>query len=143
MTDWKIPLGSRLELSGELYRGQAIGGIGGGAGRSVYFEGDPADPYSQVDGLDSVGGWSQLKFKATSKLEFNAAFGLDNPTASEARLALSNQPYPLQNRSSLTNFIYRPRSNLLFSAEYRHLRTAQNYGDDTAEQINLMMGVLF
>jgi hypothetical protein len=143
MTDWKIPLGSRVELSGELYRGRAIGGIGGGVGRSVYFDGDPLDPTSQVDGLDAAGGWSQLKFKATNKLEFNAAFGLDNPTASEARMAFSPQPYAEQNRSALTNFIYRPRSNLLFSAEYRHLRTAQNYGEDTAEQINLMMGVLF
>jgi hypothetical protein len=143
MTDWKIPLGSRLELSGELYRGRAIGGIGGGVGQSVYFEHNPVDPNAQVYGLDSVGGWSQLKFKATSKLEFNAAFGLDNPTASEIRAAFRDQPYPQQNRSSLTNFIYRPRSNLLFSGEYRHLRTAQNYGDDTAEQINLMMGVLF
>jgi hypothetical protein len=143
MTDWKIPLGSRLELSGELYRGRANGGIGGGAGRSVYFDSNPSDPSSQVFGVDSFGGWSQLKFKATSKLEFNAAFGLDNPTASEARSAFSNQSYPQQNRSALTNFIYRPRSNLLFSAEYRHLRTAQIYGDDTAEQINVMMGVLF
>jgi len=143
MTDWKIPIGSRVELSGEFYRGRAIGGIGGGVGRSVYFNGDPANPTSQVDGLDAVGGWSQLKFKATNKLEFNAAFGLDNPTASEARMAFSTQPYAEQNRSSITNFIYRPRSNLLFSAEYRHLHTAQNYSEDTAEQINLMMGVLF
>jgi hypothetical protein len=49
-----------------------------------------------------------------------------------------------QNRSALLNFILRPRSNLLFSAEYRHLRTLQTYGNAyTAEQFNLMMGVLF
>jgi hypothetical protein len=58
-------------------------------------------------------------------------------------VAFGNQPYVEQNRSWLTNFIYRPRSNLLFSAEYRRLRTAQSLGDNTAEQINLMMGVLF
>ncbi len=93
MTDWKIPIGPRMEFSGELYRGRAIGGIGGGGGQSVYFSGNPTDPYLQAYGLDSVGGWSQLKFKATSKLEFNGAFGLDNPTASEARVAFGNQPY--------------------------------------------------
>jgi hypothetical protein len=120
-----------------------VGGIGGGLGQSVYFDNDPTNPNSQVHGLDSVGGWSQLKLKATSKLEFNGAFGLDNPTASEIRESFANQPYLQQNRSWLGNFIYRPRSDLLFSAEYRRLRTTPQYGVDTAGQINLMMGVLF
>jgi len=50
----------------------------------------------------------------------------------------------LQNRSALLNFIYRPRSDLLFSGEFRHLRTFDlDAGSPTAEQINLMMGFLF
>jgi hypothetical protein len=143
MTDWNIPLLSRVEWSGEFYRGRGVGGIGGGLGQSVYFDSDPTNPSSQVFGLDSVGGWSQLKLKATSKLEFNGAFGLDSPTAAEIRESFGNQPYLQQNRSWLGNFIYRPRSDLLFSAEYRRLRTTPQHGADTAGQINLMMGVLF
>src|SRR6202022_507353 len=110
-----IPLISRLEWSGEFYRGRGVGGIGGGLGQSAYFDGDPTNPSSQVHGLDAVGGWSQIKWKATSKLEFNGAFGLDCPTASEVRESFANQPYLQQNRSWLGNFIYRPRSDLLFS----------------------------
>jgi hypothetical protein len=50
----------------------------------------------------------------------------------------------LQNRSALVNFIYRPRSDLLFSGEFRHLRTFDvDLGTPTAEQVNLMMGILF
>jgi hypothetical protein len=143
MTDWDIPLLSRVELSGEFYRGLGVGGIGGGLGQSVYFDSDPTNPNTPVHGLNSVGGWSQLKLKATSKLEFNGAFGLDSPTAAEIRESFANQPYLLQNRSWLGNFIYRPRSDLLFSAEYRRLRTTPHYGVNTAGQINLMMGVLF
>ena len=148
MTDWEIPLASRLTLSGEFYRGRAIGGLGGSAARSVLFNGDPNSATTSVRSLDTRGGWSQLKFKASQKLEFNAAFGLDNPTASEVRAAVGSESYvgPLltQNRSGFVNFIYRPRSNLLFSTEYRHLQSLQLYGiDNTAEQINLMMGVLF
>jgi len=42
------------------------------------------------------------------------------------------------------NFIYRPRSDLLFSAEYRHLRTFLiNSNSNAAEQVNMMMGILF
>ena len=113
----------------------------------MLFSGNP-NPYSQLQPLDSVGGWSQIKVRASSKLEFNGAFGLDNPFAADVRV------YPLspsyfgasltQNRSALVNFIYRPRSDLLFSGEYRHLRTFDiDAGSPTAEQVNLMMGILF
>jgi len=50
----------------------------------------------------------------------------------------------VRNRALLANFVYRPKSNLLFSAEYRHLKTyAIDSGHWNADQINLMMGVLF
>ncbi len=149
MADWQIPLGSRVLFTGEFYRGEAIGGIGGDITQSVVFDGDPNNPATPVKGLNAIGGWSQLKFKATNTLEFNAAFGLDNPTTAEVRGAVASQAYlfnPLmvQNRGALVNFVFRPRSNLLFSAEYGHLRTAQlNDVSNTADQFNLIMGILF
>lgn len=148
MTDWNIPLTHWLGLSGEFYRGRAIGGIGAGISRSVVFSGNPSSPNTYVEGLDSVGGWSQLKFKVNSKLEFNTAFGLDNPFASELRIGAGSQPYVgtllTQNRSGFVNFIYRPRSNLLFSTEYRFLQSFPLYqSSENAEQVNVMMGVLF
>jgi hypothetical protein len=146
MTDWSLPLTQRVSLSGEFYRGRAIGGLGGGVGRSVLFNPNPA-PAGELRALDSVGGWSQLKIRATSKLEFNGAFGLDNPYAMDVRGFPSSPGFPaplLQNRSSLVNVIYRPRSDLLFSGEYRHLRTFDvDAGSPTADQINLIMGILF
>jgi Uncharacterized archaeal coiled-coil protein len=33
--DWRVPIGSKLEFSGEFYRGRSIGGLGGGIGQSV------------------------------------------------------------------------------------------------------------
>jgi hypothetical protein len=148
MTDWEIPIVSRLSLSGEFYRGRAVGGIGGGISNSVVFDGNPGLPYTAVHGLDDVGGWTQLKFKANSRLEFNAAFGLDNPTGTEVRAASGSQAYvgPLlvQNRGGMFNFIFRPRSNLLFSTEYRYLQSFPvSSSNNAADQINIMMGVLF
>ncbi len=146
MTDWSVPLARRVSLTGEFYRGRAIGGLGGGVGRSVLFSGNPA-PQAQLRALNSVGGWSQLKVTATSKLEFNGAFGVDNPFAADVRGFPLSPGYPaplLQNRSSLVNAIYRPRSDLLLSGEYRHLRTFDiDAGSPTADQVNLMMGILF
>jgi hypothetical protein len=146
-SDWRLPLPAKFELSGELYRGRAVGGLGGGIGQSVLFSGNPADPNSDFRALNSAGGWSQIKFSPTQRLEFNGAFGMDNPFASD----ITAYPNPVgvyqsvltANRSETLNFIFRPRSDLLFSAEYRHLRTSQLASFSTADQINVMMGVLF
>jgi regulator of replication initiation timing len=147
ITDWRVPLVAKLELSGEFYRGEAVGGLGGGIGQSVVFNSSPANLYSDFVPLNSAGGWSQLKFLATSRLEFNAAYGSDNPFAADVRTFPSPVGiYPtvlLANRSEMMNFIYRPRSELLFSGEYRHLRTSQIGNFYAADHVNLMMGVLF
>jgi regulator of replication initiation timing len=149
--DWAIPLGSRLGVSGEFYRGRALGGLGGGLYHSAIFNGYPSDPRTQIRGLDSIGGWSQLKFRASSKLEFNAAAGQDNPYAGELR-TFPYSPYTsgvlsralTRNQSELFNFIYRPRSDLLFSAEYRHIATYElDNSRYTADRIDLIMGILF
>jgi regulator of replication initiation timing len=146
MGDWRIPMSSRFELSGELYRGRAVCGLGGGIGQSVLFSGNPAGPVYFLP-LNSAGGWSQLKFIATSRLEFNGAFGTDNPFGTDLRAFLSPvsiYPLPLTaNRSEMMNFIYRPRSDLLFSGEYRHLRTTEIGSYYSADHVNVMMGVLF
>jgi hypothetical protein len=148
-TDWTVPLGGPWELSGEFYRGRAIGGLGGGLGRSVVFNGALTDPSTQVRGLNSSGGWAQVKFRETQKLEWNGAFGQDNSFAGDLRLfPLSTQSYfdpsLARNRSAFLNFIYRPRSDLLFSVEYRRLQTISVSGNsETAGHINVSMGVLF
>jgi regulator of replication initiation timing len=146
-TDWRIPIGRQFELSGELYRGSAAGGLGGGIGQSVLFSGNPRDPNSDFLALNSVGGWAQLKFLATPRLEFNGVFGMDNPFGSD----IHAYPDPVgpygsviaANRSQMLNVIFRPRSDLLLSGEYRHLHTNQLVGLNTADQVNVMMGVLF
>jgi regulator of replication initiation timing len=146
-TDWKIPLARQLELSGEFYRGKAVGGIGGGIGQSLLFSNSPSEPFSYFRPLNSVGGWSQLKFSPTSRLEFNGVFGMDNPFSADVHaFSIPVGPYGYvlaANRSGMANVIFRPRSDVLFSGEYRHLRTSQLVGYNTADQVNVMMGVLF
>lgn len=145
--DWKLPLSSRFEFSGEAYRGRAVGGLGGGIGQSVLISANPNNFAPDFLPLNSVGGWSQLKFSLTSRLEFNGAFGIDNPFANDFRAIPSPAGvYPsvlVANRSAMANFIYRPRSDLLFSGEYRHLRTSELANYYSADQVNVMMGVLF
>jgi hypothetical protein len=148
MADIELPLSQQFTLSGKLYRGRAIGGLYGAFGQSVLFSGNPASPGTQVQALNSIGGWAQLKYRPANKWEFNAAFGMDNPYASDLRYF----QYPFsygdaslaRNLGSFVNMIYRPRSDLLFSAEYRHLTTySLTDGGNNAGHLNLTMGVLF
>ncbi len=83
--DWNLPLNRWFTLSGFFYRGQAIGGLGAALSRSVVYSGPLTDPNTTVLPLNSVGGWAQLKYQPLPKLEFNAAFGQDNPFAADIR----------------------------------------------------------
>jgi hypothetical protein len=146
--DWNIPLGRWFTLSGEFYRGRAIGGLGGGLGRSVIYNGSLDSATTSVRGLNAVGGWGQITFQPTERLEFNAAFGEDNPLAADFRHFNATQSYIsssiTRNRSALANVIFHPRSNLIWSLEYRRLSTFETVeGPYNANQINLGIGVLF
>lgn len=147
MADWEIPLAPWLKLTGEFYRGSAIGALGGGIGRSVLFNGLLSDPATLVRPLNSMGGWTQLKITPAPKIEFNGAVGQDNPFAQDLRFANALSylnPYLSRNRGGLVNFVYRPRSDLLLSAEFRRLRTFEiNNDSQTANHVNLAMGFLF
>ena len=146
--DWVLPLGQWLGISGEFYRGRALGGLGGGVWNSIVANGNPNVSTTRIVGLNTVGGWSQLKIKPASKLEFNAAAGEDNPLASDLLLFPNPMgsffpPY-VRNQSIFGNSIYHPRSNLLLALEYRRLRTYRlNDTKSSADQVNLAVGVSF
>jgi hypothetical protein len=98
--------------------------------------------------LNSTGGWTQAKFRQNERLEWNGAVGQDTVLAKDLRaVPLVQQSYLAslaRNRSAFVNFIYRPRSDLLFSVEYRRLQTFTIGGSlESADHINLGMGVLF
>ncbi|HXM65237.1 MAG TPA: hypothetical protein VN911_00790 [Candidatus Acidoferrum sp.] len=148
MADWQIPILRRLALSGEFYRGRGVGGLGAGIGRAVLFGGDPSNASTRIRGLDSAGGWSQLKFQLTPKLELNGVFAEDNAFATDVRgfATDANNFSPIlgRNRGELGNLIYRPRSDLLLSAEFRRLHTFPIFASPSVtNQINLAMGILF
>lgn len=148
MADWQVPILPRLALSGEFYRGRGIGGLGAAVGTSVVYGGDPTSPHTAIRGLDDMGGWSQLKFRLTPKLEFNAVAAQDNAFAGDVRgFAVDKNNFgPIlgRNRGALANVVFRPRSNLILSAEFRRLQTFPVYSDSShTNQVNLAMGILF
>ncbi len=148
LTDVTLPLGNLFSLTGEFYRGRAVGGLGGGIGQSILISGPIANPGTSVQGLDSMGGWMQLKFKPKANFEVNFAYGQDNPFASELRSFPATAYYYgsslSRNQSPFVNFIYRVRSDVLFSIEYRHLQTyTLDSGANNANQLGLNLGYAF
>ena len=147
MADWQIPLASRVSLSGEFYRGRGIGGLGAGVGRSIVYANQPVGIPS-LRALNTAGGWSQVKIQITPKLELNGVVSMDNVYAGDVRgfaVDLNNfGPILGRNRGALGNFVFRPRSDLLFSAELRRLESFPIYSGSTAtNQVNLAFGMLF
>jgi hypothetical protein len=148
--DLTLPIGNRFEFSGDFYRGRAVGGFGGAIGQTIFFKNAFNNPDQSVSGLDSMGGWIQLKYKATTKFQINAAFGDDNPFAAELRLTRANNipssPFvPSRNLSPFFNFIYQPRSDIVFSGEYRYLKTSglDSNNPNTANLLNFAIGYIF
>jgi regulator of replication initiation timing len=146
--DMDLPLGKFFDLSAAFYRGRSVGGLGGGIGQSILTTGPFGNPTTIVHGLDSAGGWAQLKFKPRTNFEVNGALGEDNPFASQLDRFPGSPAYYgtllSRNLSPLVNFIYQPRSDVLFSAEYRHLQTfVLNSSSQKASLVNLSLGYTF
>lgn len=146
--DVTLPLGNRFEFTGQFFRGRGIGGLGGGIGQTALWIGPLTDPATEVYGLDAIGGWAQLKYKATSKLEFNGAFGLDNPYAADMRENGGGQTYypsPLsKNLTVMGNFLYHPKSDVVLSLEYRRLKTyTLDSNANAANILSMSVGYMF
>ena len=78
--------------------------------------------------VETAGGWSQLKFIPSSTFQLNAAYGLDDAFASNfdqfnfspaTEAAISST----RNSSVVANLIYRPKTYLILSPEYRRIKT--------------------
>lgn len=146
--DWRFPVVKPFEISGEFYRGRGIGDIGGGTFKNIVTAYDQYDN-GQANPLDAEGGWTQVAARFRSTAELNAFFGVDSANAGEVRegtpiVATSPYLYLIRNQSFGGNFILRPRTYLVLSAEYRGLRSSYLYGPVRAAQnMTLSMGYIF
>jgi hypothetical protein len=137
--DARFHMPGRLEFSGSFYRGLALGGLGEGGFKDYgyYYEPNQAEFYFRP--LNDVGGWTQLKEKVNERIEFNAAFGIDNVFANDLhRYAIpggSTYQNLARNRTWTGNAIYSPSAYLLFSLEYRHIASAPVTGASSASNV--------
>jgi hypothetical protein len=152
VADWKVSLLPHTELSGEFFVGKGLDTFGGVAepyippqdSLSYYGSGAPA----ALSGVTIAGGWTQLKIRINARNEFNVALGTGGRNADDLRYAASNYPILAdanpRNDMLLVNYIFRPRSDLVFSPEFRRLKTYQLAGPpENADQVGVAAGFLF
>ena len=146
--DWNLPLQKWALFSGELYHGSALGDLGGGGFKDVIPLASDSD-YALA--LGSEGGWSQLKLRGGQQFEGNLAIGQDTAYGNQVRQSAlpvaGTIPYwnLARNRTIMENFIYKPRTYLLFSIEHRNLESwrAMAPSSNQAQVWTLSAGYLF
>lgn len=151
---WAVTADARLHLPGRLYftssayRGLGLGGLGGGAFKDFMTRPNASMTSYYTRPLEDVGGWAELKERVSTRLELNAAFGMDNAFAKDVRpyAAYTAGSYfnLARNRTYTGNVIYSPSSYLLFSLEYRYLDSSTVTGPSTrANVIGVAAGYKF
>jgi hypothetical protein len=128
-TDWRLPFAHHFELSGEGYRGRSLGGLGGGLYKDAVVGTNPVTGANVLRGLNAIGGWTEFKTRFTSSLETNLSFGLDDGFASDFHaVTLPATASALQlrarNRMLVANLIFRPKTYIILSPEYRRIWTS-------------------
>ena len=95
-----------------------------------------------------MGGWVQFKYKLTTNFEINAALGDDTAFAGQLRRFPPGQSYYgeslKRNLSPFMNFVYQPRSDVMFSVEYRWIQTSllDEYSS-SADHVDVSLGYIF
>jgi hypothetical protein len=148
-TDFQVPLFHRFEISGEGYRGRSLGGLGGGVYKDILYGTNPATGLNSYRPLNAIGGWTQLKTRFGQSFEANAIIGLDDglardfhaivfpATATEIQLRARNEMV-------VGNLIFRPKTYLILSPEYRRIWTWPIDGaGNTANIFTLSAGYQF
>ncbi len=148
-TDWRVPFGNRFEVSGEGYRGRALGGLGGGVYKDALFGVYSSTGQNAYRGLNAIGGWTQVKARFSRAVEANASIGLDNgfagdfheftfpPTVTATQLRARNE-------MAFANVVFRPKTYIILSPEYRRIWTWPIYGTvSTADIFTLSAGYQF
>ncbi len=134
--DWNLGITRQLQFSGQFYRGRGIGGLGGGAFKDYVTNATT----HHLLGVNAIGGWAQAKVTISPSLEVNFSTGMDNAYAadlqgSEEAAAPGYYSSLARNQTWLANLVYRPKSYLLLSTEFRQINSRSSGGVTSQDRV--------
>ncbi len=127
---FRIPLGSRVEVRGEAFDGQALRGLGGGGIAQGLGVGGAA--------VRTRGGWAQIDLQATPRLLIGGGRGMDDPEDADV---LANGR--LRNTTAEAHLHWRPAGPVVLGFEWRRTTTDYAAGSRTNQHLNLAFGFEF
>jgi hypothetical protein len=131
--DWLIVPSSHFQLSGTVFRGQNVAGLG------ALGNGFTITPDGEVRPVNSMGGWAQVAFPITSRLTVNAFSGVENDHS--PFLAASDI---VHNWTYAANAMYHFGPNIVVSLEALQMRTRSLAGvPGLQNHYDLAFGYLF
>jgi hypothetical protein len=148
--DWNLPLGARLNLSGEAFFGRNLGGFQAGV-----FQGYNTDfAYLQnglpraggVRAIGTRGGWVQLGFAPDAfkdRLTVYGSVGIDDPR-DEDLVSSTRRDFRSQNFVYAFDAIYKFTPQFSLGAEFRRFETLYFFtGRRSANHVNLAAAYSF
>jgi len=119
--DFDIPISGKFSIKGEAFKGVNLDDYFGGILQGVNTV--------SHDIIKTTGGWAQAGYKLTDKWQYNAGFGLDNPSDRDLNTVDQNKA---KNGFIFLNAQYKPISPLTIGFEYSHWKTEYlNMGNGT------------
>lgn len=132
--DARIKLGP-LELLAEAFSGKALAGLGGGGiGQNIGPLGAP---------VRTKGGWGQINLKPVRAVTIGAGCGVDDPNDADLTGATGPAQGRLKNVACAAHIDLRPSGPLIFSFEFRQIKTTYSVGTFTANHLNAAAGFQF
>ncbi len=126
---WRLPLGPRISVVGEAFRGQALAGLGGGGvGQHLGVGNVP---------VRSRGVWSQLLAETGHDVTLGAAFGVDDPDDADL------DPTGRLRNATWSGMVQWMPAPFVTALELRRLTTTYRSGALSAVHLNLSLGVQF
>lgn len=129
MAGAELPLTSTLTWKGVVWTGENLDGAWGGIGQGINL--------ARQEGIEAVGGWTQVQWKPAEQLWFNAGYSIDNPK--DGDLSLGQRA---RNRTYLLNGYYRLMEPLTLGLEYFNVATAY-IGQDEVTNHRVQSTVIF
>ena len=116
---------------------------GGRNERQYILTGLLSDRATLIRGVHAAGGWTQLAIRARDNLDFNFAYGQNDPRNGDLRDGVARPVSLLKNQAASANLIWHMRQNFVVSGEVRRIRSSYATQTTRNNHYNLAFGYVF
>lgn len=130
MADALIPIGTRVDVRGEVFDGRGLRPLGGGQIGQLFG--------NNGEVVRGRGAWGQVNWHVTQRVSVGSGYGFDDPNDADLGAGAT-----LKNTTVASYLIVRPAGPLVVSAAWRRTTTTYAVGAYQNDHLNLGVGFEF